>query len=490
MIALVSISTPDFMDVPPLNLLYIGDALKKAGYEVQVFHCPSDQIESWAKKITSKDPLFVGISTFTGNQAKFSVQMSKAIRKLSQAPIVWGGVHPSLIPEQTLSEDYVDYIVMGEGEETIVELAKALEKKKPLKGILGLGYKENNKPHFNGQRPFIRELDKYKADWSLIDIKKYFMKLWDCKKVIKFITSRGCPYNCSFCYNLRFNRRTWRCHSVDFVVSEIQKLKDQHGIDGIGFYDDNFFSNPKRAMEILTRIKLPWEVGTNIKDITRNLLEKFREIECRELFFGLESGSDRVLGLINKSFNSQDMVKGIKMLSEYQDIYISASFLIGLPTETWGEIGETIDMVLKLSEIHPKIGYTIGTYLPYPGTDLYDLAIKKGFKPPERTEDWHILDRWKSSLDPVWIDAEYKHKNAREFLMIRKYSQLLALRHLKMPVVSSIPKWRLENRNFSFPVELALFSWLQHKYADRQSFISKLMHKAVTLYTLNKFKYS
>ncbi len=284
MIALVSISTPDFMNVPPLNILYLGDALKKAEHEVQVFHCPSDQIEHWAGIITSKFPMFVGISTFTGNQTKFSAQMSKALRERSNVKIVWGGVHPSLIPEQTLSEDYVDYIVIGEGEETIVELAQALEKNKPLKGILGLGYKENNILRFNNRRPFIKNLDKYRADWSLIDIRKYFMKLWDCNRVIKFITSRDCPYNCSFCYNMQFNRRTWRCHSIDFTVSEIQKLKDQYDIDGIGFYDDNFFSNPKRAMEILTRIKLPWEVGTNIKDITPNLLRKFRKIECRELF--------------------------------------------------------------------------------------------------------------------------------------------------------------------------------------------------------------
>lgn len=486
MIALVSISSPEYMKVPPLNLLYLGDALKKAGYGVQVFHCSSEEIEATAKRIASKDPLFVGITVLTGNQTRFSARMSREIRKLSDVPIVWGGVHPSLVPEQTLGEDYVDFIVMGEGEETIVELAKAIEKKMEPKSVLGIGYKKNGKLHFTGQRPFIKDLDRYRADWELLDIRKYLMSLWDCRRVIKFITSRGCPYNCAFCYNLRFNRRTWRCHSKEFAISEIQKLKDQYGIDGIGFYDDNFFSNPKRALEILTAIDLPWEVGTNIRDITKPLLDRFSRIQCKELFFGLESGSDRMLELINKQFRARDIVDGISLLSKYREIAISASFLIGLPTETWEEVRKTIKVILKLSEIHPKIGYTIGMYLPYPGTDLYDLAVRRGFRPPKRTEDWHILDRWRDALDPVWMGGE-EEGDATRILMIRKYAQLIALRHLKIPVVSQIPGWRLSRMNFSFPVELPVLGLLQRKYADRDSFSSRLMHKAVGLCTRRRY---
>ncbi len=488
MIALTNISTPEYMNIPPLSLLYLGDALKKAGYDVQVFHCPSDQIESCARRIIRKDPLFVGISVFTGNQTRFSAQMSREIRKLSNIPIVWGGIHPSLVPEQTLGEKYIDFIISGEGEEAIVELAKAIERGRGFKDVKGIGYKKNGKLVFTEQRPLIKNLDDYRLDWDLVDIKKYYLSLWDCKRVIKFITSRGCPYNCTFCYNKRFNMGIWRAHSIDFVISEIQRLKDEHGIDGIGFYDDNFFSNPKRAMEILTAIDLPWEVGTNIKDISRQMLDKFRNIQCRGLFFGLESGSDKVLRLINKQFTTKDIVEGIKTLSEYKDIYISASFLIGLPTETWKEIGKTIDIILRLSEIHPRIGYTIGMYLPYPGTDLYDLAVKRGFNQPKRTEDWYLLDRWKNIIDPVWMSGKDSEKKARNFYMIRKYSQIIALRHLNIPIISNIPQWRLSNRNFSFPIELPMLSWLQQRYANKSSFFSRIMHKIVKVYTLNRLK--
>lgn len=487
MIALAIISTPEYMDIPPLSLLYVGGALRKAGYEVEVFHCQSDQIEACAKRIVKRDPLFLGISVFTGNQTKFSAQLSREVRKRSDIPIVWGGIHPSLVPGQTLGEDYIDCIIIGEGEEAIVELARAIEKKRSFRDIRGIGYKRNGKPHFTGQRPLIRNLDDYRLDWDLVDVRKYYLSLWDCKRVLKFITSRGCPYNCTFCYNQRFNRGIWRAHSIDFIVSEIQRLKGEYNIDGVGFYDDNFFSNPKRAIEILTRIDLPWGVLTYIKEINRERMEKFRRIHCREMVFGFESGSDRILKLINKRFTVKDIIDGVRLLSDYKDIRVAGSFIIGLPTETWEEIGNTIRLFLKLADIHPKIGYTIGMYLPFPGTDLYELAVKSGFRPPKRTEDWYLLDRWKNIIDPVWMGGRDSEKKARYFYLIRKYSQLVAMKHLHMPIISRIPHWRLSNRNFTFPIEQPFLSWLQQSYAHKSSFISRVMHKFVRLYTLNKY---
>src|SRR3972149_5117053 len=157
MIILVNVSSREFIHSPPLGILYVGDALIKAGYDVEVLHIPPEKIQKGIKEIAGKDPLFVGLSSFTSNQTRFSAELSRGVKESCAAPVVWGGVHPSMVPEQTLSESYVDAIVIGEGEETVVEFADALDRKQDLGSVRGIGYKKNGEPVFTGQRPLIKK---------------------------------------------------------------------------------------------------------------------------------------------------------------------------------------------------------------------------------------------------------------------------------------------------------------------------------------------
>ena len=159
-IALVQISSPQDMRIAPLAHLFVGGALKRAGYEPKVFHINSENLNRAVKDILSIDPMFVGISVITGNQTRDSANLSRMLKKEKpELQIVWGGVHPSLLPKETVKEEYIDYVVNGEGDSIIIDIARMFEGKGRAEDILGLCYKRNGIPILNGPRPLIEDLD-------------------------------------------------------------------------------------------------------------------------------------------------------------------------------------------------------------------------------------------------------------------------------------------------------------------------------------------
>ena len=475
MITLIKINSLKGMTNPPLGLLYVGDALKKAGYEVKVLHYSSEDALNHVAEIVQSKPLFIGFSAFTAGGIKDTVLMCKEIKRVSNIPIVWGNAHASLTPEQCLRESYIDIVVFGEGEETTVELAKALERGEDLKNVKGIGYKDKGEIKFTEPRPFIQDLDKYKADWSLVDINNYIRPYWNLKRVLPIVTSRGCPHNCGFCYNLAFNKRKWRAHSIDFIVSEVKKLKSEYNLDGIRFWDDNFFVDKERAFEIAKRINLPYSGDARIDYVDENFARKLKETNCKELLFGVESGSNRILKLINKGFTVEDTLRAVRILTKFGIPKISASIIIGFPTETKSEFLQTMKLVTQLLEINPKmVVFTTGLYLTYPGVPLYELAVKEGFKPPEKTEEWENFDRWHYGFKADWLDW----LTASEASKIRRYVDVAAILYsLNVPIFKSLAKYRLENGNFFMDYDLRLCKWLRSKYlyGDRNNIFIKFL---------------
>ncbi len=486
-ITLVAASKSEDMHIPPLALLYVGGALKKAGYEVNVLHLNGeDNPKKNAVKILKTNPFFIGFSSITGPQIKQSAEISKELKKLTSISIVWGGVHASLLSQQVISEDYVDYVVIGEGEETFVELTQALEGKIPIEKVRGIAYKKNNKIITNPERPLIKDLDKYKLDFSLIDVEKHLDSQWGSKRILAFITSRGCIFNCAFCYNLRFNKRRWRYHSTKKVINEINELKDHYNLDGIRFYDDFFFANPNRALEILEAIKLPWYGEMKINLLNQNLIQRMIKTQPKELLFGLESGSDRILSLLNKRQTVDQIKKGVELLKQLKDTKVVGSFIIGLPTETQQEVFKTIDLALELYEINPNMQYAFGVYLPYPGTDLYELTIKKGFSPPKKTEDWANVDSWYDNFNIDWLDWT---NDASYFLRIRNYMCLMPLKKLNIPILRDIPEKRLRQKDFSHKFEILLLDSIRLKFATKKTLTRKILTTTLPYLTKNKINY-
>ena len=476
-IALAMVSEARDMRVAPLALLYIGGYLKKNGYDIEVFHISEHNIEKGARDIYKINPLFVGVSSITGNQTKHSALLSKALKEIdNKITIMWGGVHPSLLPLQCAKENYIDYVAVGEGEETTLELAQALEGKRDIKTVKGIVYQDEQRIIMNEKRPLQDNIDKYEIDFSLIDLEKHLDFQWGCDKILSFITSRGCPFDCAFCFNLRFNERKWRPHSAERVINQVNELKDTYNIDGVRFYDDLLFSNPKRALDLIKGIGLPWYGEVRIGMVNEKFVDNLIETHAMELLFGLESGSDRMLRLINKMQTVETIKRGTRLLKRAKGTRVVGSFILGMPTETQEETFETIDLILELSKLHPNMRFSAGFYMPYPGSDLYHLALEKGFEPPKRTEDWDQLDRWDGHMELKWLDWQ---KNSDYFTMVRDYVNLLPLRDLDLPVISGLPDKRLKVKDFSHEREIAFLRNLQKQYAVKDTVIGKVGRKVL-----------
>jgi anaerobic magnesium-protoporphyrin IX monomethyl ester cyclase len=450
----------------PLGILSVGSALKKNGYEVELINITENEIDKTTSYIADHPPLYVGISVMTGIQTNHSAELSKKIKSKIDIPIIWGGIHPSLLPEQCLEESYIDYVVISEGEETIVELTKKIIAGDDVGEISGIGYKKDSQPIINPWRSFIKNLDDYKLDFSLIDLEKFIFPLGDNKRVVAYKASRGCPFNCSFCYNNAFNKNMWRKWSVETVVADINYLKEKYNIDAVKFYDDNFFVDKNHAFEILSKIKLPSHLEIRIDSIDDEIAKKLKEYKVFDMLIGVESGSNRMLKLIDKNFTVDRVISAVKVLQKY-DLPASYSVIVGLPTETREEFDSTIDLLYRIYNIHPKAGFTLGAYLPYPGSKMYDFAIKEGFNPPTKTEDWGKIDRFRKDFTSPWVDV-------KKVWRIREYFKFL---NWKLGPVIKWFKWRIHHRFFSLPLDIYVVEYLSSIALEQKSPIGKFMRK-------------
>jgi len=451
----------------PLGILSVGSALKKYGYQVKLINITEREIDKTAQEIVNENPEYVALSVMTGVQTQHSAELSKKIKSLKKdLPILWGGIHPSLLPEQCIKEDYIDYLIIGEGEETIIEFTRALEQKNNFGDILGLAYKEDGYTKINPRRPLIQDLNKWRLDFSLLDLERYFYKLGKYKRVIAYKTSRGCPFSCAFCYNNDFNQGRWRVWSEDVVLEDINYLKNNLQIDAVKFYDDNFFVDQDRAFSLLKAIDLPSHIEIRIDFINDEIARKLKELKVFDMLIGLESGSDRLLQLIDKRFSLERMIEGVKSIAKY-NLHASYSFIVGLPTETKKEFQETINLMYRIYKIHPKAGFTLGAYLPYPGSKMYEFSKQQGFEPPKRTEDWGKIDRFRKNFKSPWIDA-------KKVWIIRECYKLMSL-DFKL-----FKKWfefRIKNNFYLWPFDIYLIEFLAGIAIEEKNWLGKIMRK-------------
>ena len=290
-----------------------------------------------------------------------------------------GGVHPSLLPEQTVADRSVDVVVRGEGEETIVDLANSFAAGHPLDDVLGITYKVDGKIRSNPDRPPIT-LDEVPIDlpYELIDADHY-----PSFKSGRFHiqTSRGCPHRCGFCYNSVFNKRTWRCKSVERVLDEFEFVHEKHpDMRCLDIIDDNYFVDEARVEAIcrgmLERdIDVTWRADCRFDYMSRygeNFIRLLEKSGCVELNFGAETGSERLLELIHKDVSTEMMFKSVEKLRDFAPTIEPYVFwMSGLPKETEEDSKETYRVMERLSEINGKTqDVEICIYTPFPSPML------------------------------------------------------------------------------------------------------------------------
>ncbi len=478
-VALVSLYPENTTPIPPSALLYLATALNKVGHESYVIYKSADDIEGIIKDIDELKPDLIGMSVFTGYYNKKYIDLSRTLKNKGYK-IVWGNAHPALVPKQTLNEGSIDFAVIGEGEETIIDLVNKLDTPELYHSIPGIGFKDKEgNIVINEKRDFI-DMDNYLIDWSLVDINKYLFPYFSNRyqRVLSVVTSRGCPFNCQFCYNLVFNNRRWRSHSAEKMIANLKPLIEKYNVDAIRFLDDNFFVNKERGFAIARGLGIPYSADARVEYVDEEFVKNLKETKCLELTFGFESGSERVLrDVVQKGIGVEKTINAAKLLNGSGTI-ATGGIVFGLPSETKAEYHETMKFIVKLLEINKDVAFTCGWFLPYPGTGLYEKAKEKGFKPPQKVEDWDQFDRWRDDYEMAWLDWDYK----RAVKYSRKIVHLIALAYKRdIPIIKNILKWRIEHLNFSFPIDIYLFSKLRNIYlfSGNKNFVNKIIKKIV-----------
>lgn len=388
-----SLQNPDsYKESIPIGIVYIGSYLDARGYKVRLVDCvtSSGYMDEIKQYLNSAD--IVGISAMT-TQVEEGLKLSDYIKESDPSiPVVWGGAHPTLFPEETCADRAVDYVVWGEGEETFLELTLALEKGESLEKIKGLYFKKDGRSVNTGPRDLLPVDSLPPINWDLL--KKDVMQRLI---LIPSHTSRGCPHRCAFCINC-ITKYKWRGMKPEKVLDELEVITDLFKNRKIRFWDENFFVNKKRAEAIIDGmigrgIDVEWETTIradyfNDRLVNHQFLDKLKRSGCYKLSMGAESGSQKILDLLQKEITVEDIKKSAVMCTEH-DILPQYSFMIGLPHETYEDIMKTLDLIDGLLKINPKTEF-LGPqpFRPYPGGILYDECVNLGWRGPDTLRSW------------------------------------------------------------------------------------------------------
>lgn len=422
----------------------------------------------------------VEISAMTGAQVKHGILAAQVARTANPAAtIVWGGVHATLLPAETAKSEFVDCVVIGEGEETFREIVEHLYASRDLTGISGTCVVDKNGNVQRAEsRPFIDMEQMPIPQYDLLDISRYD----GIRNQFDYQSSRGCPYRCDFCYNTAFSGRKWRSKSAKKVVGELQQLTRECNVKTFAFVDDEFFINKARVEEFVDLIG-PLNLGVSfsascrldiVQRFPRTLLEKLKRVGFKHMYFGAESGSGSMLESMHKQISITDIVKG-SLLVAGTGIRPVLSFMSGFPNESLAQFRETLTTIEKVTCNHRLITVNgIFPYSPYPGTRMFKDALSAGLSPPKSLEQWGDWN-FQYTPDNPWLSPKKSQMMEVAFYIIRfRYYLAMytdqhpnSIRSIMLNIFafpfSFLGFVRMKTGLFAFPIEWKLFAFAARK---------------------------
>jgi len=415
---------------PPLGIMSIGAFLRDKGFEVRLFDWSGEVLdETKRESLVGFAPDVVGLTVILGTSMTRSRTISEWARK-AKAKVIWGGPTPSVLMDMCLAQAPVDIIVMGEGEQTMLELCNAFAAKGEVRGIDGIAFLDEGKLLKTAARKRILELDALPMPlWEDLGPLDKFLIPFHGRMAIPMVTSRGCPGKCSFCYTKTMWGYRWTSRSASKVVDEIQLVqKLEPRVGGVIFDDDLFAGDVRRIEEfcdVLDQrgVDILWNCEIRAKDIKAPLLTKMKEAGCAEALVGVETGSDRLLADVMKGVK-KDEIKQAFVTIHGLDMKGIAMLMVGMP----GETVEDFKLTKRLLREIKADGFYFSMFLPSPGTEFFEIAKQHGFKEPTTLDEWARLGGLdftsypQRSLSEVpWpmvkklIDKEYKSARYRAY---------------------------------------------------------------------------
>ena len=456
----------------PLGILAVSTPLLNAGYTVRIVD--STITPNFQQRTLDEldDALCLAVSLVTGPMIRETVQIARAAKeRYPGKPVILGGWHPSLLPDQTLACPYVDVVVNGQGEDAMLEIVQHIESGESLKGIKGVGYKEDGRLVFNSPRALkpLREMPP-KA-YHLSDFDAYERVCG--RRWAMYTSSLACPFNCAYCTNEGLYGRQWNALAADQVVEEVTDLVSRYGLSLLWVVDDNFLVDRERAVAIAEGIvrrgvRFDWSIQASTNLVTRLTLDELkllRRAGLSQVSKGADSGSPKVLHLMNKDFQKLDTIYQAADLLSRAGIRPSFNMIFGFPGESDAERRESLRLVMNVCRRYPAAEFWTNIFTPYPGAPIMKRAFELGIDVPKTFEGW--ADFFPRYTTLPWLKGE-KHQRVqrmREYMRIafnrvpigvqRKHPIARAVHRL----ISIPARIRLDRDYYSAPVEL----WMKNK---------------------------
>lgn len=417
--------------VPSLGIGMLAASCRQSDLKVEILdlRLRHNSLELVTERIKITSPVFVGISAFTDEIVAAGI-LAKTIKEIFPSlPIVIGGPHASMMPTETLKEfKNFDIAVMGEGEETILDIAKVLinGNKYELENIPGVALRmDNGEIKLNNARDAIEDIDKLPLPaWDLFEIPLY-------NRLFAVSTSRGCPYDCYFCAPHYLGKKV-RVKSPFKVVDEIQYLVDNFGAKRIQFADAALSLLGERTFTMCDEIirrglnqKIEWDCETRADSLDLKLLKKMKEAGCRWIALGVETGSERILNEVIKKKETKEQIRQARTLARQAGLRVRGFFILGHYTETTDTIKETINFAL---ELNPD-ALSFGLIVPNPGTELRELAEKNSGGMKILNNNWQSYNQFNYDcfeLENLSLN-ELKKWQAKAYFTFYRYHPIKAL---------------------------------------------------------------
>jgi len=460
----------------PLGLLAVATPLLRAGYSIRLID--STITPNYKKRVLEevKDALCLGISLVTGPMIRETVEIARAVKEWDpDFPVILGGWHPSLLPKQTLEADYIDIVVKGQGEDALLDVVRHLESRSSLDLVPGIGFKRDKKLIFTTERPLRPIVDSPPKAYHIADFDAYERVCG--RRWAMYISSLACPYNCSYCTNASVYGRKWNALPAEQFVEETVDLTRRYGLELLWVVDDNFLVDLDRARLIADGLV---RAGANFRwsiQATTNLtarlsvqdLKLLRRSGLQQICHGAESGSQKVLKLMNKGFQNFHTIYETAARCLEADIRPSFNIIFAYPGEDQSDRRQTINFIMDMCRRHPGAEFWTNIFTPYPGAPVMEHAAEFGIQVPTSFEGWSdFFPRY--TVLPWLKGSEHRRLQiTRDYLRLafdrfpiaadsRSSSSRFIQKSLSIPA-----RWRLDHDMYAFPAEL----WINEKLKRR-----------------------
>ncbi|MGQ0776168.1 MAG: B12-binding domain-containing radical SAM protein [Pseudonocardiales bacterium] len=403
----------------PFSLLTVAKPLLDSGLiDVLIFDGNQCDAADWSRFLDRhlERAICLGVSIMTGGaQIRHALAMVREAKSREYCPpVVFGGPHVNVLAEQTARHELVDLVLVGPGQNSMPALIEVLLGHRQWTEVPGLVMQRDGRMVRGPvSPPKTGIMGRY--PWHLLDVAEYIRDdPTVAPRTLNYVSSQGCVYKCQFCYELTYQRR-YSAMAADALVDDVADLVAAYGISGVKFYDADFFVNVRRAVafcdELVARdLELAWAASINPNDVLRarrqkvDLLGGIAQSGCRRLLMGIESGSNRVLRDVVRKEITHDDAFDVASDIAARGILGCYTFIVGFPGETDDEVEETYALIDAVGQLSPRPETRVHLFGPFPGTPLFDDALKYGFEPPDTLEGWADYDYYDSQTP--WTSKE------------------------------------------------------------------------------------